>query len=168
MKTVDYYPQEEKASAHQLMLAVSNSVLELFVETDFREYFPKSGRYSWSMFEEALEEALNSFQNDLEIIYFVDRPTRRPSKRSYERTGFSGASLRFKIAFWNELVERYNRERQERGPGFRILKKIIQKVLDFINIILGSAGLLTGNDGLDEMKKLGEWIIVDAIPDDEV
>lgn len=167
MTVVEYNPQKEKDSLAQFLFAVSNAVQELYIETDFKDYFPKSEHYTWEMFKNALTESLESFQRD--VMRRLNGEYRPPRfyRGSYESTGFKGPSLQFKIAFWNNLVIGYNKEQQERGIGFRILKKIIQKILDFINIILGSAGLLTGNDGLDEMKKLGEWIIVDAIPDDE-
>lgn len=163
LKSVEYYNEDEVQTLKNFLLEVSYGVKYIFLETDFRESFPSSQFYTWNMFERALltshlqfEQALLRALETFPRAYLVDR---------IEHAGFNGPNLEFKVAFWNDIAFRYNSIRETEGSGFGVLKKIIKKVLDFCNIILGSTKLLTGNDSLEEMKKLGEWIIVDSMPD---
>lgn len=163
LRNVEYLKDDEVQTLKNFLLEVSYGVKHLFVETDFKESFPQSEFYTWDMFEKAL--LTSHLQFEQRLLSILDFEPRAFLDEIIEQTGFNGPNLEFKVAFWNDLSFRYNTQRESEGSGFGILKKIIKKVLDFCNIILGSAKFLTGNDSLEEMKKLGEWIIVDSMPD---
>lgn len=163
LRTVEYYKEDEIQTLKNFLLEVSYGVKHIFIETDFKESFPTSEYYTWEMFEKALITSFNQFQE--RVIRMLDFRYSRRLHVAIDQAGFNGPSLEFKVAFWNDTASRYNSERERSGAGFGVLKKMIKKVLDLCNIILGSAKNVIGNDSLEEMKKLGEWIIVDSLPD---
>lgn len=162
LKNVEYNQENEIQTLKNFLMEVSYAVKHIFLETDFRENFPSSEFYTWDMFEKALLTSHIQFEQSL--LRVLEEPIWLIEER-IEQTGFNGSNLEFKVAFWNDISSRYNNQRESEGSGFRILKKIIKTVLDLCNIILGSAKFFTGNDSLEEMKKLGEWIIVNSMDD---
>ncbi len=169
LENVKYDSGNEIESLKNFLTRVSNGVRHIFLETDFKELFYKSEYSEWQLFEKAFQDSYEQFQS---IVKYIDQyPYYEPFEYFYWRrsdaftqTGFKGASLEVKIAFWNTLAPRYNDVLSgAKENRLEIWKTIIKAVLDFCNIILESAKLLTGNDSLKEMKDLGKWIIKNSL-----
>jgi hypothetical protein len=137
LKSVEYYKEDEVQTLKNFLLEVSFGVKHIFLETDFRESFPSSEFYTWEMFERALLTSHLQFEQTL--LRALEVLPKLLLNERIEQTGFNGPNLEFKVAFWNDIAFRYNTKRETEGSGFGVLKKIIKKVLDFCNIILGSA-----------------------------
>lgn len=160
--------ESDKETLKIFLLDLSDAVGQILKDRTFQRVYEDAERSSWKLFEQALDESLKTFNDSVESHEFIPLEMRK--------AGFDRKNLELKISFWNSLLDDYdyfNRENTLPRRLYRLYRRasqfiqfgrtelgyILRRLLEFINIILESAGVMGMAHGLDEIKKLAEFTI---------